>query len=519
MNMYVSPLIEENLTVVAASGNENADACGSTPAKIPAVLTVNALMTSVDPDTQAVVDGVPGFSNYGECTDIYAPGYDISSAWYTSDTATALLDGTSMASPHVAGVAARVLQYNPTFTPAQVTNLILGTATFEELWADQDLYGDTHLVLHYDDLTPIAVPRNVSVSTVAGNGDAVVTWGAPTDDRIATVTGYEVTASNNGGSCQTTTQLTCTLTDLTPGSSYTVQVKAKTNGTPVSSATSATFTPYVLPTAPRSIVATAGNASAVVSWDAPASTGTGSLSGYTVRAVGGNQTCETTDALQCTVSGLTNGTAYQFEVIAHTTYGDSIASSSSMAVTPFLSTSAPQATVATAGNASAVVDWRAPATLGTGPISGYTVSTVGGNQTCETSGALRCTVTGLTNGTAYQFTVVAHTPYGDTVASASTAAVTPRTVTSAPRSVAVSITTAGKAKVSWSAPTSLGGAAITKYQYCLSSCSSSTSWKSAGLSRFVVVATKKGVTRTIYIRAVNAAGNSTTVKKVYKQTK
>jgi subtilisin family serine protease len=74
-------------------------------------------------------DARSSFSNYGSVVDISSPGSSIRSAWYTSDTATATLSGTSMASPHVAGVAARYLQGNTGASPATVRNAIVNAAT------------------------------------------------------------------------------------------------------------------------------------------------------------------------------------------------------------------------------------------------------------------------------------------------------------------------------------------------------------------------------------------------------
>jgi subtilisin family serine protease len=84
------------VTYAVAAGNSNANACNSSPARVAVALTVGATTST---------DARASYSNYGSCLDIFAPGSSITSAWYTSDTATNTISGTSMASPHVAGVA------------------------------------------------------------------------------------------------------------------------------------------------------------------------------------------------------------------------------------------------------------------------------------------------------------------------------------------------------------------------------------------------------------------------------
>jgi serine protease len=99
------------VTVIVAGGNSNSDACGFSPAFVESAITVGST------DSR---DRRSSFSNYGKCTNIWAPGSDIKSAGHRSDTATATFSGTSMACPHVAGGAALVLQKNPGFNYAKV---------------------------------------------------------------------------------------------------------------------------------------------------------------------------------------------------------------------------------------------------------------------------------------------------------------------------------------------------------------------------------------------------------------
>jgi subtilisin family serine protease len=113
-------VIDDGVSVVVAAGNEDENACGHSPARLPAAITVGASTRS---DTRA------SFSDFGRCVDLYAPGTSITSAVTGSSTATAVASGTSMASPHVAGAAAMYLQRHPGDTPAQVQTAIRDTAT------------------------------------------------------------------------------------------------------------------------------------------------------------------------------------------------------------------------------------------------------------------------------------------------------------------------------------------------------------------------------------------------------
>jgi subtilisin family serine protease len=110
--------IASGVTYAIASGNSNDDACDYSPARVPEAITVNA---STDADARA------SFSNYGTCTDIYAPGQDITSAWLDGGTNT--ISGTSMATPHVAGAAALYLADHPDAAPAAVRDALVGAGT------------------------------------------------------------------------------------------------------------------------------------------------------------------------------------------------------------------------------------------------------------------------------------------------------------------------------------------------------------------------------------------------------
>ena len=129
LDAAVSRSIADGVSYAVAAGNGNSrgvpqDACKSSPARVAGALTVGATDRTDKPAS---------FSNYGACLDVFAPGVGITSAWYTGMTATNTISGTSMATPHVAGVAALYLQNQPAATPATVATAIRTATTKDQV--------------------------------------------------------------------------------------------------------------------------------------------------------------------------------------------------------------------------------------------------------------------------------------------------------------------------------------------------------------------------------------------------
>ena len=124
LDAAVQALMDDGVTVSVAAGNSGTDACTASPGRLPSALTVGATTRT---------DSRAGFSNYGRCLDVFAPGESIVSTAHTSTTASATMSGTSMAAPHVTGRAAQVLSQQPTLTPAGVVDKVKWAATMNIL--------------------------------------------------------------------------------------------------------------------------------------------------------------------------------------------------------------------------------------------------------------------------------------------------------------------------------------------------------------------------------------------------
>jgi len=126
-NNAVNAAVTAGVVMVVAAGNDKSDACNYSPASATSAISVGATYTDASGMSQQ--DERASFSNFGTCVTLLAPGQMIDSAWHTSPTATKTISGTSMASPHVAGVAALYMSItNPTPSPAEVKSFLVKNA-------------------------------------------------------------------------------------------------------------------------------------------------------------------------------------------------------------------------------------------------------------------------------------------------------------------------------------------------------------------------------------------------------
>jgi len=320
-------------------------------------------------------------------------------------------------------------------SPITVTGLANGTSYTFTVKATNSA-GTGSVSVASSAVTPVApvvitIPgAPTAVNAIAGNAQATVSFAAPSSNGGSVVTSYTVT-SNSGKSASGNTS-PITVTGLSNGTVYTFTVKATNSvGTGSASSVSNSVTPVApvtvtVPGAPTGVTATAGSAQATVSFVAPSSTGGAAITSYTVTSSGGQTVSGSASPL--IVTGLTNGTKYTFTVVAKNTVGASVASTKSSSVTPtapvtIVVPGAPTSVTATAGNAQATVSFTAPASNGGAAISSYVVTSNSGQSASGSASPI--TVTGLTNGTSYTFTVKAINSAGTGSASAASNSVTP----------------------------------------------------------------------------------------------
>jgi len=362
-------------------------------------------------------------------------------------------------------------------------------------------------------VTPTGPPPAPTITSVApGNAQITVTWAAPSSNGGSPITGYTITVQPGGTTYSAAASATSALvTGLTNGTAYALTVAA-TNamGTGTPSVGAGPVTPVGLPGAPANVTATESDITATVTWAPPSAYGS-MVSGYTVTASPGGKSVTVAGTwTAATITGLTDGTSYTFTVTATDVAGTGPASAASNAVTPGPVPGPPMTAQATAGNASATVTWLAPTNSGGGAVANYTVTAVPGGATSTVTGTTTTvTVTGLTNGTAYRFTVTATNAYGTSPPSASTGPVTP-TAPGAPDTPVITNVTARDSAidVSWSPPDT-GAANLTNYVITVNSNGSTVTTvnEPASATDAVVTGLANGTDYTFAVTAVNASGS------------
>ncbi|MDN3612208.1 S8 family peptidase [Vibrio ostreicida] len=193
LDRAVASAVQSGVSFTLAAGNSNADACNSSPAREATGVTVGSTTSS---------DSRSSFSNWGSCVDVFAPGSSIKSAWYDGGYRT--ISGTSMAAPHVAGVAALYLQENNALSPAQVSTLISDRASVDKVndtrgTVNKLLYSQTDSGCEPDCDTPTPDPQGeltngTPVTGISGS------QGQQNHYYIDVTAGQSLTVTTSGGS-------------------------------------------------------------------------------------------------------------------------------------------------------------------------------------------------------------------------------------------------------------------------------------------------------------------------------
>ena len=377
--------------------------------------------------------------------------------------------------------------------------------------------------------TPATVPgapTNVTCSPCSAALSPAVAFVTPVSNGGAPITGYTVTMIDNtdstrGGQTFSGSASPISVSGFTNGDRYTFTVTGTNAAGTGAAGTSGNILPIYPPAAPTNVKAKIfSKGLTLVSWTAPANTGGSPITGYTATSNPGKKICTTTTVgtHDCIVFGLDFSTDYTFTVTATNAAGTSAASAASSSVGPATLLNAPTAVEATSNaDGSASVSWQAP--LNFPGITGYVVTPYIGStaQTSQTFtapalslAAVRETVTGLTNGTTYTFTVAAVTAAGTADTSVASAAITTWIGVAGPPAaptnvVAKSGVFLGTLKVSWTAPANTGGSPITGYTV------TSSSGKTVQLTAdgsFAIFNGSIGTAYTFTVTATNASGTS-----------
>ena len=261
-----------------------------------------------------------------------------------------------------------------------------------------------------------------------------------------------------------------------------------------------------VPNAPTSLSATAGDGQAIISFT-PGSNGGSAITNYKYSTDGSNyiELSPAVTTSPITITGLTNGTSYGIYLKAVNARGESSASSS-VSVTPSTIPSSPTSLSASAGDGSATISFT-PGANGGNAITNYQYSTDGTNYTAlsPTDTSSPITINGLTNGTSYTIYLKAVNPNGVSSASSSVT-VTPSTIPSAPTSLSASAGD-GSATISFT-PGANGGNAITNYKYSIDGSTYTDLSPSDASTPITISGLTNGTSYTIYLKAVNANGDS-----------
>ena len=347
LDTAVQNVINDGIVMVVAAGNSNVDACNTSPARATNALTVGA---TGQYSTGETTDSRSSYSNYGPCLDIFAPGSRITSSWIGGSAAINTISGTSMAAPHVAGVAAVLFGRYPSSTASQIASMLRTSATPNVVISPGT--GSPNYLLYLDPLggtpsgpdavTPVAPSAPTAITITPSSGSLSIKFTAGSAGT-SPITNYKY--SLDGGVTWLTRSPASTLSPivvsgLTNGSTYSVSIRAISTAGDGIASTLVNATIPSAPSAPLLVTALASaNRTARVTWTLGVNGGspitshvvTAYLNGTTTVAKSVTVSGATTTA--ATVSGLTSGRTYTFRVQAINAYGRSPVSLASNSIT------------------------------------------------------------------------------------------------------------------------------------------------------------------------------------------
>ena len=344
-------------------------------------------------------------------------------------------------------------------------------------------------------------------------GQSTISWTPPIYDGDSPITVYTAysystqdpvvhSADVDGASSSVA------VTGLTNGFSYIFNVKSYNFfGYGEASAYSPEIMPIGPPTPPLNVVATAGPGNAVVSWDAPESTGGEPIVGYIITSDPPGYT-EDLNPLprQITTSALISGTVYTFTLVAVNTKGLSLPSAPSNPIIPLAPPGPPTNVVAVPLNSAVSITWDDPVSDGGSPIISYTVTSNPGNI-IVLSVQIPTLFQNLINGTEYTFTVYATNLIGDSLSSIPSLPVIPATFPIYPLNP-TAVAGNGEAQVSWDAPSSDGGSPIINYTVITEPPTTGPQTTTDASTTLLVTGLTNGTSYTFTVYATNIMGNS-----------
>ena len=363
-----------------------------------------------------------------------------------------------------------------------------------------------------------SAPAPTLNSVTAGNKTLTVAFDAPISNGGTAITSYQYstdggTTWRNRSAGTTASPLVISTvsssgnTDLVNGQTYTVQIRAINTSGAGSASTSLLSVPRAAPGSSTLGTVTIGDGRLTILF-VPGSTNGSAVLKYQYQLNSGAWVDAGSLNSPLTISGLTNGTSYSVVIRGVNDVGDGSASNA-VTATPASPPSEPRTVITTGGNASAAISWLAPSDNGGATVTGYTATAynaaASGSVVSSCSTVLTtCTITGLTNGTAYYVSVVAINAAGTGGESTPRAVVTPVTLPSAP--TVTSITPGStNLRVAFTAASN-GGSSFLDYEYSLNG----GLWVSAGrtASPLLLSGLTNGTSYSVKIRAITAVGSS-----------